>query len=67
MKLKKIVGLIVLFAFSSAVFAETFTLNFKDADIKDLIKFVGDSTGYTIIVDPKITAKVCVDGFYIKL
>ena len=37
---------------------ETFTLNFKDADIKELIKFVADATGYTVIVDPKVKGNV---------
>ena len=36
----------------------TYTLNFKQADIKDLIKFVADATGYTVIIDPKVSAKV---------
>ena len=38
--------------------AESYTLNFKDTDIKDLIKFVADATGYTVIIDPKVKAKV---------
>ena len=38
--------------------AETYTLNFKDTDIKDLIKFVADATGHTVIIDPKVKAKI---------
>ncbi|NRA43160.1 MAG: type II secretion system secretin GspD, partial [Pseudomonadales bacterium] len=41
-------------------FAETYTVNFKDADIKDLIKFVADITGYTVLVDPKVKANISV-------
>jgi len=40
--------------FSMQLWAESFTVNFKDADIKDLIKFVADATGYTVIIDPKV-------------
>ena len=37
---------------------ESYTLNFKDADIKELIKFVADVTGYTVIMDPRIRANI---------
>ena len=43
---------------SATVSAETFTLNFKDAEIKELIKFVADATGYTVIIDPKVKGKI---------
>ncbi len=36
----------------------TYTLNFKDADIKELIKFVADITGKTVIIDPKVKANI---------
>ncbi len=36
----------------------TYTLNFKDADIKELIKFVADITGKTVIIDPKVKATI---------
>lgn len=36
---------------------EMFTLNFKNADIKDLVKFVSDATGMVVIIDPKVKAK----------
>ncbi|NRB41348.1 MAG: type II secretion system secretin GspD [Pseudomonadales bacterium] len=54
------VGLLVaaLMLAPVSVFAETYTLNFKDTDIKDLIKFVADATGYTVIIDPKVKAKI---------
>ncbi|CAA0125886.1 Type II secretion system protein D [BD1-7 clade bacterium] len=37
---------------------QEYTLNFKDSDIKELIKFVADVTGYTVIIDPKVKAKI---------
>lgn len=51
----------VLVWFCCAVFAaekETWTVNFKNTDIHELIKFVGDATGKTMIVDPKVKGKV---------
>lgn len=50
-------AVLVLSGFSYAE-EETYTLNFKDADIKELIKFVADTTGYTVIMDPKIRANI---------
>ncbi len=38
--------------------AKEWTLNFNDADITELIKFVADATGQTIIIDPQIKGKV---------
>jgi general secretion pathway protein D len=43
---------------STALMAEEFKPNFKDADIKDVIKFVADATGYTVVVDPKVKGRV---------
>lgn len=37
---------------------ETFTLNFKDAEIKDLIRYVADATGMTVIVDPRVKGRI---------
>ena len=50
--------LAVLMALPLVAFAESYTLNFKDTDIKDLVKFVADATGYTVIIDPKVKAKI---------
>jgi general secretion pathway protein D len=36
----------------------TYTLNFKDADIKELIKFVADTTGKIVIIDPKVKGNI---------
>ncbi|MCK5880712.1 MAG: type II secretion system protein GspD, partial [Sinobacterium sp.] len=43
---------------SAVVLAESYTVNFKDADIKDLIKFVADATGYTVVIDPKVKGNI---------
>lgn len=37
---------------------QTWTVNFKDTDIQEVIKFVADATGKTIIVDPKVRGQV---------
>jgi general secretion pathway protein D len=37
---------------------QTWTLNFNNTDIQELIHFVADATGKTIIIDPKVTGKV---------
>ena len=38
--------------------AQDFTVNLKDTDIQELIKFVSDVTGTTIVVDPNVKGKV---------
>lgn len=38
--------------------AKEWTMNFNDADISELIKFVADATGQTIIIDPQVKGKV---------
>lgn len=47
---------------TSQVFAqnepETLTLNFNDADVVEVIRFVGEKTGKTIIVDPRVKGQV---------
>ena len=52
------ISFMAMLLLSSVVLAETFTVNFKDADIKDLIKFVADATGYTVIIDPKVKGNI---------
>lgn len=37
---------------------QTWTVNFKDTDIQEVIKFVADATGKTIVVDPKVRGQV---------
>lgn len=42
-----------------AVWAEqTWTVNFKDAELEELVRFVAQATGKTIIVDPKTKGRV---------
>jgi general secretion pathway protein D len=38
--------------------SQTWTVNFKDTDIGELIRFVAKATGKTIIIDPKVKGKV---------
>lgn len=57
----------VLAALLSAVFASVLTasavaeqwkINFNETEINELVKFVADATGMTIVVDPKVKGKV---------
>ena len=41
-----------------AVVAQDFTVNLKETDIQELIKFVAEATGTTIVVDPSVKGKV---------
>lgn len=34
------------------------TLNFKDSDIQEVIKFIADVTGKTIVIDPRVKGRV---------
>ncbi len=38
--------------------AQDFTVNLKETDIQELIKFVAEATGTTIVVDPAVKGKV---------
>ena len=68
LRIKKLVNAVTrllliaaLVAFVSGVpasFAQDFTVNLKDTDIQELIKFVADATGTTIVVDPAVKGKV---------
>jgi len=40
------------------VTAQEYTVNLKDTDIQELIKFVADVTGSTIVVDPSVKGKI---------
>lgn len=42
----------------STAFAQEFTVNLKETDIQELIKFVAEATGTTIVVDPAVKGKV---------
>jgi general secretion pathway protein D len=37
---------------------QTWTINFKDSDIQELIKFVADVTGRTVIIDPRVKGRI---------
>ncbi len=41
-----------------AAMAQDYTVNLKETDIQELIKFVADATGTTIVVDPSVKGKV---------
>ncbi len=50
-------------SFSSLLLAQneeeqTWQINFKDSDIQEVIKFVADITGKTVIIDPRVKGKV---------
>ncbi len=46
------------FGVTVPVSAQEYTVNLKDTDIQELIKFVADVTGTTIVVDPNVKGKV---------
>lgn len=49
----------LLAAFSIASWAEqTWTVNFKDSDIQEVIKFVADVTGKTTVIDQRVKGRV---------
>ncbi len=52
------VSLVLSLCLACGANAKEWTLNFNDADITELIKFVADATGQTIIIDPQIKGKV---------
>ncbi len=43
---------------AAPVLAQNWTVNLKDTDIQELIKFVAEATDTTIVVDPKVKGKV---------
>ena len=42
----------------ATLWAQDYTVNLKDTDIQELIKFVAEATGTTIVVDPAVKGKV---------
>jgi len=52
------VGAAMLLLLSSVVMAQEYTVNLKDTDIQEFIKFVADVTGTTMVVDPNVKGKV---------
>ena len=51
-------ALFVLTLGTGAALGQDFTVNLKDTDIQELIKFVAEATGTTIVVDPSVKGKV---------
>lgn len=53
-------AVIILLAgfYVSPALANTWKVNFRDADIVDLVRFVADATGKTIVVDPQVKGKI---------
>ena len=55
---RSVLALAVLLAMPGAALAQDFTLNLKDTDIQELIRFVAEATETTIVVDPNVKGKV---------
>jgi general secretion pathway protein D len=53
-----LVLLLALLLGSAALSAQDYTVNLKDTDIQELIKFVAEATDTTIVVDPAVKGKV---------
>ncbi|MDN3638048.1 type II secretion system secretin GspD [Simiduia curdlanivorans] len=47
-----------LFAVSVEAAGPSYTVNFKDADIQEVVKYVADTTGRTFIVDPSVKGRI---------
>lgn len=57
--LKLGVAVALTFTLSINSWAEqTWTINFKDSDIQEVIKFVADVTGRTVVIDPRVKGRV---------
>src|SRR5690625_1878043 len=54
----RLVAIALLCLSTSALAQQTWTVNFKDTDIQEVIKFIADATGKTIVVDPKVRGQV---------
>ncbi|SMF12029.1 type II secretion system protein D (GspD) [Alteromonadaceae bacterium Bs31] len=53
---------VTILIFSGSQFAAaqqpTYTVNFKDSDIHEVIKFVAEVTGKTLVIDPRVKGRV---------
>jgi general secretion pathway protein D len=47
-----------MLAMSASALAQNWTVNFKDADIHEVIKFVADARDLVVVVDPQVKGKV---------
>jgi len=51
-------GLLALTLGAGVASAQDYTVNLKETDIQELIKFVAEATGTTIVVDPSVKGRV---------
>ncbi|MCB1705604.1 MAG: type II secretion system secretin GspD [Halioglobus sp.] len=56
--LRTLALLLALLLGSASLSAQDYTVNLNDTDIQELIKFVAEATGKTIVVDPAVKGKV---------
>ena len=52
------IAALALCVLAGSVVAQDWTINLKETDIQELIKFVAEATGTTIVVDPKVKGTV---------
>ena len=52
------IGITAALTLSAVSAAQEYTVNLKDTDIQEFIKFVADVTGTTMVVDPDVKGKV---------
>lgn len=57
-KLARLLALVAVLAMPLCAPAQDFTVNLKETDIQELIRFVAEATGTTIVVDPSVKGKV---------
>lgn len=55
---RRLIGASLLMAMSATALAQNWTVNFKDADIHEVIKFVADARDLVVVVDPQVKGKV---------
>ncbi len=53
-----LIGLLSLPTLAQQGEEQTWTVNFKDTDIVELVRFVANATGKTVVIDPKVKGKV---------
>ncbi len=55
---RRLIGAGLMMAMSATALAQNWTVNFKDADIHEVIKFVADARDLVVVVDPQVKGKV---------
>ena len=55
---RRLAAIAVGWCASSLALAASYTLNFKNTDIGELIRFVADATESTIIIDPRVKGRI---------